>query len=130
MLSFAGFLFSASILNIIARTNDTIILASQSSGGLSDAAVFTIATYLVTVMEVPQRSLVSIATPFISEAIQNRNWAKIDRLYKKTSLNLMIAGMGIFGVILLNLDTIYLILGPSYAALSGIVIISGIAKLI
>jgi O-antigen/teichoic acid export membrane protein len=130
MFTLAGFLFSASILNIIARTNDTIILASQSSGGLSDAAVFTIATYLITVMEVPQRSLISIATPFISEAMQKRDIEKINRLYKKTSLNLMIAGLCIFGVILLNLNNINNILGPSYQALSGIVIITGIAKII
>lgn len=130
IFTFAGFLFSASILNIIARTNDTIILASQSKGGLSDAAIFTIATYLVTVMEVPQRSLVSIATPFISEAMQKRDMQKIDRLYKKTSLNLMIAGLGIFGIILLNLNNINTILGPSYLTLSSIVIIAGIAKII
>ncbi len=130
IFTFTGFLFSASILNVIARTNDTIILASQSEGGLSDAAIFTIATYLVTVMEVPQRSLVSIATPFISEAMQKRDMLKIDRLYKKTSLNLMIAGLGIFGIILLNLNNINTILGPSYLTLSSIVVIAGIAKII
>lgn len=130
MFTFAGFLFSASILNVIARTNDTIILASQSTGGLSDAAVFTIATYLVTVMEVPQRSLVSIATPFIAEAWQRRDISTIDRLYKKTALHLMMAGLAIFGVILLNLDTIQSWLGTEYAAISGIVLVAGLAKLI
>jgi O-antigen/teichoic acid export membrane protein len=42
----------------------------------------------------------------------------------------MIAGLCIFGVILLNLNNINNILGPSYQALSGIVIITGIAKII
>ncbi len=130
LFSFGGFLFAGAILNIIARTNDTIILASQSSGGLSDAAVFTIATYLVTVMEVPQRSLVSITTPFISEAWRSRNLGKIDQLYKKTALNLLIAGLGIFSVVMLNIQDIIKFLGPAYSALTGIVLISGIAKLI
>lgn len=130
ILSFGGFLFAGAVLNIIARTNDTIILASQSTGGLSDAAVFTIATYLVTVMEVPQRSLVSITTPLIASAWRSRNIGLINRLYKKTSLNLMIAGLGIFGLVMLNIREITALLGPAYTALGTIVLVSGIAKLI
>jgi len=129
MLTFGGSLFAGAILNILARTNDTIILASQSSGGLSDAAVFTIATYLVTVMEVPQRSLVSITTPVIAEAWRSRKIEVIDRLYKKTSLNLMIAGLGIFGIVMLNIREITSYLGPAYSSLAAIVFISGIAKM-
>ncbi|WP_336514097.1 polysaccharide biosynthesis C-terminal domain-containing protein [Pollutibacter soli] len=130
MLPFAGFIFGGSMLNIIARTNDTIIIASQSAGGLADAAVFTIATYLVTVMEVPQRSLVSITTPVIAEAWRSKDLIKIDRLYKKTSLNLLIIGLGIFGLVLLNVDDATKFLGPEYILLGSIVLVSGIAKLI
>lgn len=130
MVPFAAFIFGGSILNIIARTNDTIIIASQSEGGLSDAAVFTIATYLVTVMEVPQRSLVSITTPVIAEAWRNRDLIIINRLYKKTSLNLLIIGLGIFGLVLINIDDATKFLGQEYQLLGSIVLISGIAKLI
>ena len=130
MASFGGFMLGGAILNIVARTNDTIILASQSTGGLSDAAVFTIATYLVTVMDVPQRSLVSISTPFIAEAWKNRDLPRIDRLYKKTSLNLLVAGIAIFGMVLLHLDDALRLLGAPYAALTMVVAVSGIAKLV
>jgi O-antigen/teichoic acid export membrane protein len=130
MASFGLFMLGGAVLNIVARTNDTIILASQSTGGLSDAAVFTIATYLVTVMDVPQRSLVSISTPFIAEAWKNRDIPRIDRLYKKTSLNLLIAGIAIFGVVLLNLDDAVRFLGTPYAALTMVVVVSGVAKLV
>jgi O-antigen/teichoic acid export membrane protein len=130
MFTFGLFVFGGAILNIIARTNDTIILASQSSGGLSDAAVFTIATYLVTVMEVPQRSLISITTPFIAEAWKNRNLGKIDSLYKKTALNLLITGMAIFSLVLLNIKDATTFMGPAYNALGLLVLISGMAKLI
>jgi O-antigen/teichoic acid export membrane protein len=129
MFNFGLFVFGGAMLNIIARTNDTIIIASQSSGGLADAAVFTIATYLVTVMDVPQRSLISITTPFIAEAWKNRNLGKIDSLYKKTALNLLISGMAIFSLVLLNINDAMKFLGDDYQALGMIVLISGIAKL-
>jgi O-antigen/teichoic acid export membrane protein len=130
MATFGAFMFSGAVVNIIARTNDTIILASQSKGGLADAAVFTIATYLVTVMDVPQRSLVSITTPFISEAWKAQNLARISTLYQKTALNLMIAGLAIFAIVLLNVREIEHFLGPAYASLSVLVLISGLAKLV
>ena len=130
MFNFGLFVFGGAMLNIIARTNDTIILASQSSGGLSDAAVFTIATYLVTVMDVPQRSLISITTPFIAEAWKNRNLDKIDSLYKKTALNLLITGLAIFSIVLLNIEDATTFMGKDYQALGIIVLISGVAKLV
>jgi O-antigen/teichoic acid export membrane protein len=130
MFSFGLFMFGGALLNIIARTNDTIILASQSAGGLSDAAVFTIATYLVTVMDVPQRSLVAISTPFIAEAWKNRDIGRIDSLYKKTSLNLMVAGLAIFSLVLLNINDAIRFMGPAYQALALVVLVSGIAKLV
>ena len=130
MFAFGSFVFLGALFNIIARTNDTIIIASQSSGGLSDAAVFTIATYLVTVMEVPQRSLISITTPFISEAWRTRNTGRIDSLYKKTALNLLIAGIAIFCLVLLNIEDISKFLGSSYGSLTLLVVICGLAKLI
>ncbi len=130
IFAFGSFVFLGAIFNIVARTNDTIIIASQSSGGLSDAAVFTIATYLVTVMEVPQRSLISITTPFISEAWRSRNVARIDSLYKKTALNLLIPGIAIFCIVLVNVEDAVKFLGPSYGSLTMLVLILGIAKLI
>jgi O-antigen/teichoic acid export membrane protein len=81
-------------------------------------------------MDVPQRSLVSISTPFIAEAWKNRDLPRIDRLYKKTSLNLLVAGIAIFGLVLLNLDDAVRFLGTPYAALTMVVAISGIAKLV
>jgi O-antigen/teichoic acid export membrane protein len=129
MASFGLFMLGGAILNIVARTNDTIILASQSSGGLADAAVFTIATYLVTVMDVPQRSLISISTPFIAEAWKDRDMPRIARLYQKTSLNLMLAGLAIFCVVLLNVGEAEARLGKGYEALSWLVIVSGLGKM-
>lgn len=130
MATFSLFILAGSVLNIVARTNDTIILASQSAGGLADAAVFTIATYLVTVMDVPQRTLISTASPHISEAWKARDLPRIGSLYRKTSITQMITGIGIFSIVLLNVADAERFLGPSYSALGTVVLVSGVAKLI
>lgn len=130
IVSFGLFIFSGSVLNVMSRTIDLIIISSQSAGGLSDAGVFAIATYMIQIMEVPQRSIVAIAIPIISQAWKDRNMKQISELYKKTSLNLLIFGLAIWGALLLNMDNAISFLGPAYEPAKMIVIIMGTAKII
>jgi O-antigen/teichoic acid export membrane protein len=130
MIKFGSAYFLSAVLNIVAKTNDTLIIASQSQGGLADAAIFTIATYLITVMDVPQRSMVSAATPQIAIAWKNNDLEKLDRLYKKTALNLLIIAAGIMGVVVMAITYLQEILGPSYSGLGLLMLVLGFGKLI
>jgi O-antigen/teichoic acid export membrane protein len=130
MVKFGSAYFLSALLNILAKTNDTLIIASQSSGGLKDAAIFTIATYLITLMDVPQRSMVSSATIQIAEAWKSKDMAKLDRLYKKTALTLLITALGIMGIVLINAPLLVKYLGDTYMGLPLLMIILGSGKLI
>ena len=130
MLRFGSAYFVSAILNIVAKTNDTLIIASQSTGGLADAAIFTIATYLITAMDVPQRSVVAAATPQIALAWRDNDMAKLDRLYKKTALNLLIASSFIFGLIMVNQPVLMKIMGPQYGILPTLMLVLGTTKII
>lgn len=130
MIKFGGAYFLSAVLNILARTNDTIIIASQSTGGLKDAAIFTIATYLITLMDVPQRSMVSSATAQIAKAWRDKDMQKLDRLYKKTALTLLIVAAGIMGCVLINASLAVHYLGETYALLPFLMLVLGIGKLI
>lgn len=127
---FGGAYLLSALLNILARTNDTLIIASQSTGGLADAAVFTIATYLITVMDVPQRSMNAAAVPQISQAWKDKDMAKLERLYKKTALNLLVFAAGIMGLVMINMDLLVEVLGPRYAIVPALLMVLGISKLI
>lgn len=130
MLRFGSAYFLSAILNVIAKTNDTLIIASQSAGGLVDAAIFTIATYMITIMDVPQRSMISAATPQIADAWKDNDIAKLDSLYKKTALNLLIIASGIMGVIIINTPLLLHLLGPTYKLLPTLMLVMGLSKLI
>src|SRR4051812_15409510 len=92
MISYGALIFSGSMLNVVSRTIDVIFLASQSAGGLSDANVFSYGSYMISIMDVPQRSIAAIATPIISQAWKDKNTKQILEIYQKTSLNLLIVG--------------------------------------
>ena len=130
MVNFGLFVFGAQFLNLISRTADTFILASKSESGLVDTAIFTIATYVVTIMEIPQRSINSVAIPVLAESWRTHNMAKIQSLYKKSVTNLFIVGLLIFGILLLNLNNLSQFLGKDFTGVSSVVFLMGIGKLI
>jgi O-antigen/teichoic acid export membrane protein len=130
MFKFGTAYFLSALLNIIAKTNDTLIIASQSAGGLADAAIFTIATYMITIMDVPQRSMIAAATPEIAIAWKQKDMQKLDRLYKKTALNLLIFAAGILGFVVLGTPLMIEVLGDDYAGLPFLMFTLGLGKLI
>jgi O-antigen/teichoic acid export membrane protein len=130
MTNFGLFVFGAQFLNLLSRTVDTFILSSKSERGLQDAAVFTIATYVVTLMEVPQRGITSISIPVLSEAWREKNMRKISNIYTKSANNLLVIGLGLFGLIWLNIQNLSSYLGHQYAGIENIILFIGIGKLI
>ncbi len=73
MISFGLYIFGAQFLNLLSRTVDTFILSSKSARGLSDAAVFTIATYVVT----SWRCLSEALPLYLFPCLQSRGKTKI-----------------------------------------------------
>lgn len=130
LLIFSLFIFSGQVLNILARTLDSIIISSQSKGGLNDTGLFTVATYLVAVMEVPIRGMTGIAFSVLAQAWKDKNTKKVYEVYKKTALNLLIAGLFILGLIILNIQNLVTILGSKYRPMIPVVFILGFSKLI
>jgi O-antigen/teichoic acid export membrane protein len=74
--------------------------------------------------------MVSAATPQIAQAWKDKDLAKLDRLYKKTALNLLVIASGILGVVILNIPIFIHVLGPNYAGMSMLMLILGLSKLV
>ncbi len=128
MLTFGMFVFGATFLNIASRTVDSFMIIGLK--GLAETAVFTYAAYLVAFMDLPLRSINSIATPVISESWKERNFANIEMIYRKSTLTLLIAGLFVFMMVALNLDNLVLFLGNKWAGVKIVVLIMGVAKLV
>ena len=130
MVNFGLYIFGAQFLNLLSRTVDTFILSAKSERGLIDAAIFTIATYVVTLMEIPQRSITSISIPVLSESWKNKDLTNISNIYKKSVSNLLIVGLIMFGLIFLNIKNLAIYLGKDFVGIETLVLLMGIGKLI
>ncbi len=130
MTNFGLFLFGSQFLNLLSKTVDTFILSAKGSRGLTDAAVFTIATYVVTLMEIPQRSMNSVTVPVLAESWKNKNIARIKNIYNKSVTNLLLVGLAMFSLMCLNLDNLGKLLGNDFIGIGSVIFIMGIGKLI
>lgn len=128
MLNYGIYSLFGGLTTVLVWNIDILMLGSLA--GLDQTAIYAIAFYIGSVITVPQRSIEKIAAPLLSDFIKNKKWGEVESIYKKTSLNQLIPGLLIFGLIWLHIDTLFLLLPEIYAAGKWVVLIIGIGKLI
>lgn len=106
---------------------DIIMLGSLSS--LADTGIYAIAFYVGSVITVPQRSILKIAIPVLADLMKNKNYETILSLYRRTSLNQLIAGSLLFVGIWANMDNVMYLLPDEYHGAKWVIITVGVAKL-
>ncbi len=128
MFAFGMFVFGASFLNIASRTVDSFMIIGLK--GLAQTAVFTYAAYLGALMELPLRSINSIATPILSESWKEKNYTNIQMVYRKSTMTLLVSGLFIFLIALLNIKNLIVFLGAGWEQVPLVFLIMGLAKLV
>jgi O-antigen/teichoic acid export membrane protein len=97
------------------------MLMTGSMLGLTELGIYATMVYLATVIEIPKRALTQISDPFISEYISEKNFKKINKLYKKNSLVLILVGVLIFFLVNSNLSYLFEIMPKGESFKIGIV---------
>lgn len=100
--------------------------------GFHLAGVFTIATNIAALVEMPYRSLGAISRPHISEAMAKQDVAQADSLCKNVALHQFIAGSFVFLLIWVNIDFIFDLLpnGDVYRLGKWAVLILSLGRLV
>ncbi len=130
MLAMQSLVYGGVIIQVIGQTIDTLIIASRI--GLASAGIFNLAQYVANLIQIPQRSIQSISIGVVSEHWKNKNYSEINRIYKRSSINLLLVAVFIYGNILLNVNDMFEVLPIQSAFKAGItvMIVLGIARII
>ncbi len=93
-------------------------------------AIFIIAAYIATVIEIPSKAIRQISSPIIADAVYRGDKTQVKELYQKSALNLLLVGGIMFLLISFNVDSLLSILPKSEIYKQGkwVVIIIGAAK--
>lgn len=99
---FCAFMYGGSIIFTLSLVFDTMVIASVLPRGLEKAAIFGLAQILTSIIQAPQRSIVAASVPHLSQAWKDKKLETIQRIYQRSSINLLIFASGIFVLIALN----------------------------
>lgn len=104
MISLGSFVFLTTFSQIAFIVCDTLFLAGMYN--LGQAGIYSVAQYFSQVLEVPMRSMQTSSVPLISEYWRAKNMTGLQSIYRKSCINLLMAGLGLGGLILINLNNI------------------------
>lgn len=130
MFTMQSLIFGGVVIQSLGTTIDTLIIASIN--GLTSAAIFNLAQYAANLVQIPQRSVQSISTGVLSQHWKDKNLSEIQRIYKRSSINLLLMALFIYGIIVLNVYHAFTVLPiqNDYQAAIVVLIVLGIARII
>lgn len=107
------------------------VLLPGFEGGLSNTAIFDIASRIAVIIAIPKNSIVLISAPILSSAIHKNDMKEVESIYKKSSLNLYIIGSLLLLGIWCNVDAVFELIPNSdiYSSGKWVVLMIGLAKL-
>ncbi len=102
----------------------------QLKTGLAKVAYYSVAVYIASVVSIPARAMLQIATPITAKELNNGNITEVQKLYKSSSIHLLIVGGLLFLWINLNVVDLYKIINkPEYATGLLVVLLISLSEL-
>ena len=129
-LFYTLFMITAALAGNVIPMLSKFFVAAKTSFHL--AGVFTIATNIAALIEMPYRSLGAISRPHISDAMAKQDIKTADVLCKNVALHQFIAGSFVFFIIWINIDFLFDLLpnGDIYRLGKWAVLILSLSRLI
>jgi O-antigen/teichoic acid export membrane protein len=100
--------------------------------GPVEVGYYSVFLFMSVVLEIPTKAVFQITSPIVSSLLEQKEYAKIDDLYKRSSLNLVLIGMFLFGLIWLNIDFLLSVMtnGAALVPFKNIFFLLGITRLL
>jgi O-antigen/teichoic acid export membrane protein len=129
MLKYMIFIMAGAVGSVIVLQIDQLMVTAYL--GTSYNAIYVIAFFMGTVIEIPKRSISQMSDAIIASAFENERLDEVKKLYKQSSINQLILGGFVFVLIMTNLDNIYAIMpkGSEYIDGKLVAVIVGMSKL-
>jgi len=97
---------------------------------IAEVAYYSVGIYIASVIAIPTRAMQQITTSIIAKEMNENKLFEVGKLYKQTSINLLVIGGLLFLLINLNVEDLYLLINkPEFTKGISIVLIISLAKL-
>ena len=97
---------------------------------IAEVAYYSVGIYIASVVGIPSRAMQQIINPITAKDLNANNLDEVENLYKKSSINLLVAGGLLFLLINLNVKDLYILIDkPQYSVGVLIVLLISISEL-
>jgi O-antigen/teichoic acid export membrane protein len=109
-----------------------VVLAAVVPEGLTAVGIFTLAQYIASLVQAPQRGVASAAVGPLSRAWKEKDHGRIRRIYNRSSINQLIFSVGMFILISLNFQDGILTFGlkQEYLQAFSVFVVIGLTRII
>ncbi|MDO5035854.1 MAG: polysaccharide biosynthesis C-terminal domain-containing protein [Porphyromonas sp.] len=109
---------------------DLFMVSSQM--GFMYGGIYTIAFFIIAIIEMPARSLMSMSSPYVSAALYEEDREHVAQIYRRVSHHQLLAAMILFLLIWTNIDTLFAIIPNSEVYVQGkwVVFVLGLARMV
>jgi O-antigen/teichoic acid export membrane protein len=108
IIALCAFAYSGTLIFHLSQVFDSLVIGAVLDNGLEKVGIFGLATILTSVIQAPQRAIVATAISHLSRAWKERNMALLQKVYQRSSINLLIFASGIFLLMVLNYKEVIL----------------------
>jgi O-antigen/teichoic acid export membrane protein len=118
-------ILSGSIANLL-LDGDKMILNQYIK--IENIGYYSVATYIALVISVPSRAMHQIVYPITAKLMHDNKYEELNKLYKKTSINLQLVGGFVMLGIFINIYQLYELLPKEYSGGIAVVFMIGLSK--
>ncbi len=104
ILTLASFVWSGGLVFTISNVFDTLVIAAVMPNGLKYAAIYSFAQNMASLIQAPQRGIISASIGPLSRSWKDKDLDKIRRIYERSSINQLIFSLGMFCIIFMNFN--------------------------
>lgn len=102
MFAMARLVYFGGAIYMIAQFIDTLVIMSLL--GTEAAGIFALGSVVSGLVQAPQRGAIAAAIPVLSKAWKDKDYVRINRIYQRSGINLLIASLGIFLLVWLSYE--------------------------
>ena len=130
IISLASLIYFGGLVFMIAQFIDTLVIMSLL--GTSEAGIFALGSVVSGLVQAPQRGAIAASVPVLSKAWKDKDYQKINLIYQRSGINLLIASLGIFLVVWLSYADAVNTFGlkPAYLESQWIFFFLGMARIV
>jgi O-antigen/teichoic acid export membrane protein len=132
ILALCTYFYGATLIFTLSQVFDTIVIASVLKDGTAKAGIFGLATIMTSVIQAPQRGIISASISHLSRAWKEKNMILLQKIYQRSSINQLIFACAIFLLIWMNFSDAINTFGlkVSYLDAGWVFFVLGLTKII